>query len=95
MASRLASGLPPMIAAMPSNCLVQLVMGDAESRQPVIPVVMPTPPQEVAIRRRHSRVIPNAAVAALKLHDGVVPRVPEPWPRGPGPARPQQKLVSS
>lgn len=72
MASRLASGLPPMIAAMPSNCLVQLVMGDAESRQPVIPVVMPTPPQEVAIRRRHGGVIPNAAVAALKLHDGVV-----------------------
>ena len=94
MASRLASDLPPVIAAMPSNCLVQLVMGDAQRRQPVIPVVMPTPPQEVAIRRRHGGVIPNAAVAALKLHDGVV-RVPEPWPRGPGPARPQRKLVSS
>ena len=72
MASRLAGCLPPVIAAMPSNRLVQLVMGDAESRQPVIPVVMPTPPQELAIRRRHSGVILNAAVAAPELHDGEV-----------------------
>ena len=57
---------------MPSNRLVQFVLGDADGRQPVIPVVMPTPPQEVAIRRRHSGVIPNAAVAAPEFHDGEV-----------------------
>ena len=61
-----------MPAAMPSNGLVQLVLGDADGRQPVIPVVMPAPPQEVAIRRRYGGVIPNAAIAVLKLHDGVV-----------------------
>ena len=57
---------PPVIAAMPVNRLVQLVLSDAERRQPIIPVMTPAPPQEVAIRGRDCGVIPNAAIAAPK-----------------------------
>src|SRR5258708_6540533 len=64
--------LPPMRTPMPSDRLVQLVMGDPQGRQAIIPMMVPMPPKESSVRRRHSGVIPNAAIAAVKLHDGVV-----------------------
>jgi hypothetical protein len=62
----------PVIAPVPSNRLVQLVLGNAERRQTVIPMMVPFPPQEVAIRRSHSGVVPDPAIAGPKLDDGVV-----------------------
>ena len=62
----------PVIAPVPSNRLMQLVMSDAERRQTVIPVMVPFPPQEVTIRRSHGGVVPDTAIASPKLDDGVV-----------------------
>jgi hypothetical protein len=62
----------PVIAPVPSNRLMQLVMSDAERRQTVIPVMAPFPPQEVTIRRSHGGVVPDPAIASPKLDDGVV-----------------------
>ena len=72
LSRRQAIGLVPVIATMPSDGLMQLVLGDAQSREPIIPVVVPVPPKEVTIRRRYSGVVPNTAIAGLELHDGVI-----------------------
>ena len=66
------SCLSPMRTEMPSDRLVQLVLGDPPGRQAVIPIVAPLPPDERSIRRRHSGVTPNAAIAAIELYDGEV-----------------------
>jgi hypothetical protein len=63
---------PPMRTSMPSDRLVQLVLGDAPSRQAVIPMRAPTPPEEVSVRGRDSGVSPDSAVAAVELHNGEV-----------------------
>jgi hypothetical protein len=61
-----------MRTPMPSDRLVQLMLGDAPSRQAVIPMRAPMPPEKVSVRGRHSGVSPNSAVAAVELHNGEV-----------------------
>jgi len=59
-------------AQVPSDDVCQLVLGDRQGRQAVVAVVAPHKPDERSVRRRHSRVVPNAAVPAVELRDGEV-----------------------
>src|ERR1700722_1697269 len=61
-----------MRTAMPSDRLVQLVLGDAPGRQAVVPMRTPMPPEKMSIRRRDSRVSPDTAIAVVELHDSEV-----------------------
>jgi len=64
--------LKPVRTTAPMDCLVELMLGDARGRQPVIPVRTPAPPEEPSIGRRNGRITPNAAIAAAEFHDSVV-----------------------
>jgi hypothetical protein len=57
---------------MPINRPVQLMLGDGPSRQAVIPMPAPMPPQKVSIRRRNGGISPNPAVTAVELHNGEI-----------------------
>jgi hypothetical protein len=59
-------------AQMPSDDEVQFVLGDGQVRQAVVAVVTPYKPDERSVWRRHSGVVPNAAIAAVELYDGEV-----------------------
>jgi len=60
---------------MPSDCVVQLVLGGRPSRQAIVPVVVRphgVPPQKVPIRRCKCGVSPHAAPAAPELNHGEI-----------------------
>jgi len=57
---------------MPSDRVVQLVLGNAPSRQAVIPMRTPMPPEEASVRGRNSGITPDSAIPAVELHNGEV-----------------------
>ena len=61
-----------MPAQVASDHVVQFVLGDGQGRQAVVAVVTPHKPDERSVRRCHDGVIPNAAIAAVELHDSEV-----------------------
>jgi hypothetical protein len=59
-------------AQMPRDDEVQFVLGDGQGRQAVVAVVTPHKPDKRSVWRRHSGLVPNAAIAALELDDSKV-----------------------
>ena len=58
---------------MPSDGLVQLVLGNRPGRQAVVPMVVMMPPEKLSVRRHRYRIVPYSTPAAAgKLHYGVV-----------------------
>ena len=51
---------------------MELLLGDRQGRQVIMPVMVPLPPDERSVHRCHSGVNPNTAIAAMELHDGEI-----------------------